>query len=113
MRKTILALAVAVPLAGCASTSSQQAQYIADKITTYTADFKEKAKAVQARAIQICEYVPTAASVIAIFNSGIGADVGVVANAICAAVTTVPLADGPGDKRPKVGGVVVRGHFVK
>lgn len=71
---------------------------------------------VQTVSKQVCSYVPTAQSVARILSAlGVGyvsaaAD---VAGQICAAVTTAPLADGPGDHKPRVAGVIVRGKFVR
>jgi predicted small secreted protein len=98
-----------IALAGCNTT----AQDIATSIITASQTVNEKVASVRGYATQICAYVPTAATVISIFNSGYGTDVAAVANAICQAVTTAPLADGPGDHKPRVNGVVVRGQFVK
>lgn len=113
MKKLLFALAFAGALAGCTSGPTKTAQDIATSISTASQTVNEKVVSVKSYAEQVCKYVPTAATVISIFNSGFGTDVAAVANAICAAVTTVPLADGPGDHRPRVNGVVVRGRFVK
>ena len=51
--------------------------------------------------------------VIAIFNSGFSSSVATVGNANCDAVTSVPLADGPGDHKPRVNGVIVKGKFIR
>lgn len=108
MKKLIFVALICGGLAGCTT-----AQDIATSITTVTQSVQEKARSAQGYATQICGFVPTIASVIAIFNSGFSQDVSTVANAICNAVTSVPLADGPGDHLPRVNGIVVRGRFVK
>lgn len=108
MKKILIVSALALSLAGC-----QTAQSIATSITTATNTVQEKAHAVQGYATTLCSFVPTIASIIAVFNSGYSSDVAVVANAICSAVTTVPLADGPGDHRPRINGVLIKGQFVK
>lgn len=38
---------------------------------------------------------------------------GALADVICNAVTSIPFADGPGDRKPRVHGVVVKGYFLK
>lgn len=108
MKKFLLIGIACLALAGC-----QTAQDLATDITTVTQTTKEKVKSVQGYATQICGYLPAAASVIGIFNSGYGTGVAAVSNAICNAVTSIPLADGPGDRKPRVNGVVIRGTFVK
>jgi hypothetical protein len=115
MKKLLLPLAFAgaMVLGGCQTDVSKTAQDIATSISTGSQTFNEKVASVKSYATKVCQYVPTAASVIAIFNSGFGTDVAAVANAICQAVTTAPLADGPGDHKPRVNGVVVHGRFVK
>jgi hypothetical protein len=62
-----------------------------------------------------CSFVPTVTTVAKILAAGnpIVDTASSVADAICAAVTTVPLADGPGDSRPRVNGVVVEGKFIR
>ena len=108
MKKLLIIGAMTLALAGC-----QTAQDLATDITTVTQTTKEKVKSVQGYATQICGYLPAAASVIGIFNSGFGSGVSAVSNAICNAVTSIPLADGPGDRKPRVNGVVIKGTFVK
>lgn len=111
---------LALTLAGCAGTPSPTAQKIVATIDNAVQTVKDtsatvqaKAKVAQNYATEICSYVPTIQSVIAIFNSGYSADAGIVANSICNAVTNIPLADGPGDHLPRVNGVVVKGKFIK
>ena len=120
IRKFLIIGSLTLALAGCSTTSSPVAQKIAANIDNAVTSVKDnattiqaKAKVAQSYAAQICSYVPTIASVVAIINSGFSADVGVVANAICNAVTSIPLADGPGDHKPRVNGIVIKGAFVK
>jgi hypothetical protein len=120
MKKFLLISIACLVLAGCSTTTSPVAQKIAANINNAVTSVKDnattiqaKAKVAQSYAAQICSYVPTIASVVAIINSGFSADVGVVANAICNAVTSIPLADGPGDRKPRVNGVVIKGNFIK
>jgi len=120
MKKFLIVGVLALALAGCSATSSPTAQKIAANINNAVTTVQDnavtiqaKAKLAQSYAMQICAYDPTISSVVAIINSGFSADVGVVANAICNAVTSIPLADGPGDHKPRVNGIVVKGSFVK
>lgn len=108
IRKLILIGALSLSLAGCMT-----AQDVATTITTATQTTAQKVKSVQGYATQICSYVPLASSVVNIFSSGYSSDVSTVANAICDAVTSIPLADGPGDHKPRVNGVIVKGSFIK
>lgn len=108
MRKLILIAITALSLAGC-----QSAQDVATTITTSTQTVSEKVKSVQGYAVSLCGYLPLSATVASIFNTSTGSNVAVVGSAICNAVTTLPLADGPGDRKPRVAGVVVKGQFVK
>lgn len=103
MKKLSLFLLLAV--AGCT------AQDTATSISTASQSVNGKIAGVQSYAAKVCRYVPTAATVLSIFNSGMGSDVAVVANAICNAVTTAPLADG-GPRASYVNGIRIRGHRV-
>lgn len=100
--------AACLAMAGCVT-----AQDLATDISTVAQTTKDKITSVQSYALQVCKFVPTAATVVSIFSSGYGSSVAAVANAICNAVTTVPLADGPGDHKPRVNGIIVRGAFVR
>jgi hypothetical protein len=61
-----------------------------------------------------CQYEATFESIAAVLVASPAVPaIGAVAAAICNAVTTLPLADGPGDRRPRVNGVVVEGQFVR
>ena len=109
----MLVVGAALVLAGCTTSPSPGATDVANKITTTTQTVRDKAAAAQGYATQFCGYLPTLTSVISIFNSGIGSDARTVGDAICNAVTSIPLADGPGDRLPRVNGVVLKGKFVK
>lgn len=98
-----LAAAVTMSLAACDT---------AGTVKTIN-DIGAKVAQVQSYATQLCSYLPTAATVVGIFNSGFAGDVAAVGSAICNAVTTRPLAEGPGDRVPRVNGVVVKGRFVQ
>lgn len=106
MKKLVLILALSLLLGACT------AQDVATNISTSTQTAKDKVASVQSYATQLCRFIPTAGTVISIFNSGFANDVATVANAICNAVTTNPLADGPGDRLPRVNGIVVKGKRV-
>lgn len=106
--KILIAAVALLALAGC-----QTATDVATTITTATQTTKEKVKSVQGYAVSLCGYLPAASSVIGIFNSNFSTSVAVVGGAICDAVTNITLADGPGDRKPRVNGVVVTGKFVK
>lgn len=101
MKKILFALALIIPLAACSE-----------------ADVKN----VQAKAVASCGYLPTAQTVANIAKalyapSAIVIDAtSDIANKICNAVTTNPMADGPGKSVnyiPQVAGVPVKGKFVK
>ena len=55
---------------------------------------REKAVAVQQQASAICGYIPTLATVAAIFSAGVGGTIGAIASGLCGVVTTAPLAEG-------------------
>jgi len=48
-----------------------------------------------------------------LFNTGFSTSASIVGGAVCDAVTNITLADGPGDRKPRVNGVVIKGSFVK
>ena len=104
----ILVACGALALAGC-----QTAGQVADQITSTTQTVTAKAKEVQSYAKSVCGYLPAISSVIAIFNSGYSASVQVVGDAVCGAVTNLPLADGPGKREPRVNGILIKGKFVR
>lgn len=78
-------------------------------------------KSVQTGIVKACGYLPlasTVAAVAATFVPGATSAVALaetVINSICTAVTTNPLADGPGAKnyKPHVNGVRIKGQFVR
>lgn len=97
MKKVILALTCCLVLAACGTTSN----------------IDNQVSQVQSAAKNICRFVPTVGTVAKILSNSTAIDtVAGIASAICSAVTTAPLADGPGDRLPRVKGVVVRGKFV-
>lgn len=59
-----------------------------------------------------CGFVPTVGTIINILASGVATPAIAIAQDICQAVTTVPLADG-GPRAAKVYGVAIKGSFVK
>lgn len=97
MKKLLLAFVLCIPLAACSTTSN-----VDDQISQ-----------VQSAARNICRFVPTVETVAKILSNSTFIDTAAgIASAICTAVTTKPLADGVGDPRPRVKGVVVKGKFV-
>jgi len=112
MKKIILAAVCCIALAGCGSIPSvtpQQANNAAGQVVATV-------KTVQSYTQQVCKFVPTAATLISLFNSGAGGTVSAISDAICNAVSTNPLAEGdvPGYyKAARVNGVVIKGKFVK
>lgn len=108
MKKILIVAVLGLALAGC-----KTAQDVATDITTATNTTKEKVGQVQGYAVSLCGYLPAASAIVGIFNSNFSNSVSTVGTAICDAVTSITLADGPGDRRPKVNGVVVTGKFVK
>lgn len=109
MRKIIIAALCTAFLAGCGKT----AQDIAVDIKTTTQSVHAKAKAAQEYAVDLCGYLPYLSAVTAMFNAQAGSSVSAIGTAVCNAVTTLPLAEGPGDRIPRVNGVVVKGRFVR
>lgn len=98
MRKILFALVLTVPLAACVSTQEID-QSIAE---------------VQAYTRTICKFVPTITTVAKIIASGTVVDTtSGIANGICNALTTAPLADGPGPRGAYYRGVLIVGTRVK
>ena len=100
---TAIVALVAASLAGCA---------------TNREEIDAKIKEVQDATKLACSFVPTVdtvAQIITAFTGGAEAVglVGAAARGICNAVTTAPLADGPGDRIPRYRGVVINGHYIK
>ena len=100
MKKIVLSMALCSTLALGACTAVEVDARIAE---------------VQAYTRLACKFLPTVSTVAKILAGGFGVvqTAGAVGDAICAAVTTAPLADGPGDRTPRVNGVAVKGTFVK
>lgn len=100
--KALIGIGLALALGGCASIPS-------------TGDISTKAKEIQAYTRTFCSFVPTIQTIVSIINAGAGQTLS-IANDICAAVTTVPLADG-GKRAAKVnvnGRVIsLKGKFVR
>jgi hypothetical protein len=81
-------------------------------------DVDAKIKDVQGYTKTACSFVPSVATVAKILAVGLGGSSVVntaadIADAVCTAVTTAPLADGPGDRIPRVNGVEIKGYRVK
>lgn len=77
----------------------------------------EQVSAIQAGAIKLCGYAPTAASVLAVLTAGNPAVTGVTAivTAICGAVSNPPLGlkSDDGKPCPQVNGVCIEGEFIE
>jgi hypothetical protein len=99
MKKLVLITALA--LGGCATVPT------ASDITT-------RAQQIQQYTRLFCSFVPTIATVAAIINREATATASQMAVDICAAVTTAPLAEGPGRRGPPMyKGVRIKGSFVQ
>lgn len=95
--KALIGIGLALALAGCATTGGG-------------GNLTEKAKEIQ-NAVRIgCSFVPTIQTVVSIINAAAGSTLG-IANEICMAITSVPLADG-GKRKVIVRGVPVAGRRV-
>lgn len=85
--------------------------------TKFAAKVTSLAPKLMAEVKRDCSYVIKYSSAVGILGTFIGfSPAGAIAEAgaaICTAVTTLPLADGPGDRKPRVNGVVVKGKFVR
>lgn len=88
-------------LAGCGTTQQQ---------------VSDKAKEIQGYVRMFCSFVPTLGTIANILSTGTAAPAVMIAQDICVAVTTAPLADGPG-RVPKVTyngkSTVIKGSFVR
>lgn len=111
--RLFVVFALSFGVVGCAATGaiSNKANEIAANIATASKTFNEKVAAAKEYIKLACNYVPTTASLITLFNSGIGTAVGTIGEAVCEAVRSAPLADGPATFR--VNGVRVEGRFVR
>src|SRR6188474_799175 len=105
MNKILIVGALAVALAGCGTTPAEMGATI--RAT------QDKVREAQGVAVSVCGFLPAASSLISLFNSGFSSNVSIVGKAVCDAVTNITLADGPGDRKPRVNGVVIKGSFVK
>lgn len=108
MRKSSIIIAgiAALTLAGCAGSVGTT--------PTLPGTPAPQPSKVKTAILQGCGYVATIESIAAIISaSPFVPAAGAVADAVCNAVTTLPLADGPGDRKARVNGVVVDGYFAK
>lgn len=103
MMKAIMVGALCLGLGGCVSSVGQ----------LLPNDITSRAKEIQTYTKAICAFVPTISTVAALITQGTSLTVTGIASDICTAVTTAPLADGPGDRKPRVGKVLIKGKFVK
>jgi len=109
MKRLLATAALGLFLAGCATTSP-----------TPNPGTPNWVKDVQATAVKVCGYLPIASTVLNIAATFTGAVAAyalaeTVVTSICTAVTTNPLADGPGPRnyKPQVNGVRIQGQFVR
>lgn len=108
MRRFLLLGACLLGLTACGVSSQQTSNATSQTIAAI--------KTVQTYTQQVCKFVPTAATLISLFNSGTGMSVSAIGDAICNAVSTNPLAEGdvPGYyKAARVNGVVIKGKFTR
>lgn len=107
----IVALSAGLVLAGCAKNTAGNATVGGTPAGTQPAPNPSKVRQI---VTATCGFLPTLTSVASVISaSPFVPAAGAVADAICDAVTTLPLADGPGDRKPRVNGVVIEGRFVR
>lgn len=98
MRKAFVFGLAGIALAGCVTAS----------------EVSNTVREIQNHTRTICNYVPYAETITKVLARSTVIDTAFgLATEFCAAVTTVPLAEGPGKRQPMVRGVAVRGKFVK
>lgn len=69
-------------------------------------------KDVQAAIVRACGFLPTIQTVAALLGKNLS--IPEIVSKVCAAVTTRPMAEGPGKRRAaKVAGVTIKGKFVR
>lgn len=97
MRKVMFTCVLAFLALGIGACTPEQ---IAQQVRDYTAT--------------TCKYLPTTTTVLKILTKATVVDtVAGVGNEICLAISTLPLAEGPGKRQAVVRGVVVKGSFVR
>lgn len=97
----VLALAGALTTSGCATMGGGGS------------NGTELVRQVQAIATTICNFVPTAGTITAIFTAGQFATAFAIAEAICAAMLPAIQSGKRRAGKPTVSGVVVRGYWAK
>lgn len=98
MKKSLLALLMATSLAGCVTTT----------------DIDKTVAEVQSYTRTICKFVPTVTVIAKILAGSSFVDsAGGIAAGICDALSTAPLADGPGRPGAYYRGVRIEGVHVK
>lgn len=114
MRKFILTVICALGLSGCASTIAQ-IEAVIPSVTVVNAEIQQ----VQNIASQLCNFIPTVATVAGIIGTFTGtgeavASATAIANSICAAVLA-PIARGKrgGALRPTVRGIPIYGDAAR
>lgn len=94
---TAATLASTVLLAGCIT----------------AAEIDTKIAQVQSYTTTACRFVPTVATIAKLFSIDAGATIAGIGGAICNALTTAPLADGPGKGGAYVNGVRIEGKDLR
>jgi hypothetical protein len=107
--KSIAILALALALGGCATMPSPIPAIPTAPVVS-SDQILTKAKEIQAQVARACAFVPTLASITSIISKSAGSYLG-IANEICMAITSVPLADG-GKRKVVVRGVPVAGKRI-
>lgn len=104
-----LALTASLALGGCASTGATGTGTAPNPTVTATIT------QVQNATVNLCAFVPTAATIAGIFASGnsLVSSITQAAQLICNAVASHPAAARRGAFIPVVNGVRIQGHFVK
>lgn len=101
MKRFVIAAALASTLAACGTTGG---------LPTST-EINDKVKQVQQITSTACKFIPTVSTIVSIFSKSAGSAFS-VASDICAAISTAPLADGPGKPGAYSHGVRIRGKHI-
>ena len=114
--KQLIVLFLTLGLVGCAGTLPPLPTPTVSTGSLNVTQIKGAIAEVKRIAVQACAFEPTERTVAAILSTlGVPVIGGLseIAQQICTSVTTAPLADGPGDHRPRVAGIIIRGRHVR